>query len=433
MRKKGLLFILCMIIILTAFSACDSSVSSEGIKDSSSGTSDEIPSSNLVMKIGAFNDPYVTEDSYRQMAESGINRIFVNKTRSHSQVLNILDYCDRFGMDALILAGINNKVLNNNDYMKHESFAGINLYDEPKINEIDRLAAQIPSVEAQYPGKIVYSNLFPYGVNTEKYGESYEYYVEQFCEKYIKQLTGEKILCFDIYPLERINGQDTIQSRYLLNLELIANYAKRYDAEPQVYLQAMGYAQRRQPTLTDMNFQAYCSFAFGYKSIIYFCYYTPGPNSEFTEDDYAIVDRDNVPTEIYDYVKSLNTEIYKFDDVYLSYTWQSTIPVYGEIDPDEQFCFASMDNQNETVGDITSVKAEYDALVGYFTKGGKKAYMVTNYMNPTKTGSNKIELTIKGAKEATVYFDGEPVKCALKNNVLSLDLPVGEGVFVVTD
>lgn len=400
--------------------------------DNSSVVEENLLPTDLVMKIGAFNDPFVNENAYKLMADCGINRIIVNKTRSHSQVLKILGYCEQLNMDAIILAGINNKVLYNNDYMNYKSFAGVDIYDEPSYDQYVAFSEKIPTFEATYPGKIFYSNLFPDPeTNYGKLGtDTYEEYVEGFCENVLSKLSGEKILSVDIYPLETIRGEHTVQSRYLPNLEVIAKYAKQYEAEPQVYLQSICYADRRVPSQTDIDFQVYTSLAFGYRSLKWFTYYTPGPSGEFLETDFGIVDREGNPTELYDRVKSVNEEIFKFDDVYLSYSWDETIPVYGNQEPDEQLSLSRMENQNSSTGHIASVESTYDALIGKFSRGSKKAYMVTNFREPRSEGNNTVTLTMPNVKKVKVWLNGDPQEMEVVNNLLVLELPAGEGAFV---
>ena len=129
MIKKIIALLLCVAMSTTFFIGCN-----ENDNDN------EENNENKVMKIGCFNDPFVNEDSYKTLAASGINRVFVNKTRSHSAVLNILNYCDSLDVDVVVLSSINNKVLYNNDYMSHKSFAGINIKDEPSADEYETIA-----------------------------------------------------------------------------------------------------------------------------------------------------------------------------------------------------------------------------------------------------------------------------------------------------
>jgi hypothetical protein len=182
--------------------------------------------------------------------------------------------------------------------------------------------------------------------------------------------------------------------------------------------------------LEDLNFQVYCAFAFGYRALNWFAYYTPGPSVEFTETDIGIVDREGKPTELYDRVKAMNEEIFKFDGVYLSYTWDETIPVYGKEEADDQFNLSRMENQNETVKGISEIEATYDALVGRFERNGDTAYMVTNFREPRKAEGNDVTLKFEKAKKVKVWINGEAQEMSLNNHTLTLSLPAGEGVFV---
>lgn len=422
--KRQKIFALVISLCLFLLSACGTQPNNPAVVDE-----------DQVMKIGTFNDPFVTKEAYELLSETGINWIVVNKSRTHSQVVQILKYCEELGIDVLVMDGINNKTMKNDDYMKYKSFAGINMQDEPVLSDFTKLADMVKTVEEKYPDKLCYSNLFPDPeANVAKLGtDTYEEYVDEFCKQVLSQMSGKKILSVDIYPLEKFEREQTVysvQGRYLSNLELIAQYAKKYDAEPQVYLQAICYANRRIPTLEDLNFQVYSAFAFGYRALNWFAYYTPGPSAEFVESDIGIVDRSGNPTEIYPRVKAMNEEIFKFDGAYLSYEWEETIPVYGEKDEDDQMCLSRMTNQNKTVAGVDGISAEYDAIVGSFTKTGGSAYMITNFREPRKTGDNTITVKFKKAKKVKVWLDGEATELALENNTLTLTLPAGEGAFV---
>jgi hypothetical protein len=148
------------------------------------------------------------------------------------------------------------------------------------------------------------------------------------------------------------------------------------------------------------------------------------------ETDIGIVDRNGKPTVLYDRVKAMNEEIFKFDGVYLSYTWDETIPVYGQEEADDQFSLSRMENQKETVKGISKIEATYDALVGRFERNGDTAYMVTNFREPRKVEGNEITLTFEKAKKAKVWIDGEAQEIAVENHKLTLSLPAGEGAFV---
>lgn len=432
MMKKRSFLALVLAFCLLAFSACGGQPNNPDNPNNPSTSGVE-----QVMKVGTFNDPgrTVSKEAYELLAETGINWVVVNKTRSHSQVVNILKWCEELNVDVLVMDGINNKTLNNDDYMQYKSFMGINMQDEPVLSDFANLAETVKKVEERYPDKMCYSNLFPDPeANVKKLGtETYEEYVDEFCKQVLSKMNGKKVLSFDIYPLEEFEREQiiySVQGRYLSNLELIAEYAKKYDAEPQVYLQSICYANRRIPSLEDLNFQVYCSFAFGYRALNWFAYYTPGPSAEFTETDIGIVDRAGKPTEIYPRVKAMNEEIFKIDNAYLSYTWNETIPVYGEKDEDDQMCLSRMENQNKTVSGVDSVSAEYDAIVGSFSKKGGSAYMITNFREPRKTGDNKVTVKFSKAKKVKVWLDGEAKEVVLENNTLTLTLPAGEGAFV---
>jgi len=198
----------------------------------------------------------------------------------------------------------------------------------------------------------------------------------------------------------------------------------------------------RIPTYEDLSMQIYALMAFGYDSVNYFCYATPPQNHEFTDEQYALVDRDGNTTSIYDAAKKINLEILAFDHVYMQFIdgWKGVIPVIGTKNSDGYN--ESFDNlETMTRNAVTSVKvtkginnitADHDTLVGVMQdKDGNPGFMLVNYNETAKKKSGNVTLTFNNAQKALVYRNGVKSLVEVKNNTLTLPLGVGEGVFVI--
>lgn len=80
----------------------------------------------------------------------------------------------------------------------------------------------------------------------------------------------------------------------------------------------------------------------------------------------------------------------------------------------------------------TKVTATQDTLIGQFKDDeGRDALMVTNFTMPTDDTDDKVTIDFKDCNRAIVYENGERKVYEVKNNKLTLDIPSGEGVFVI--
>ena len=64
-------------------------------------------------------------------------------------------------------------------------------------------------------------------------------------------------------------------------------------------------------------------------------------------------------------------------------------------------------------------------------KSGNPGFMVVNYNDTTYNKTSKVEIKFDSADKALVFIDGVKQDLTLTNNVLTLNLDVGEGVFVI--
>ena len=62
---------------------------------------------------------------------------------------------------------------------------------------------------------------------------------------------------------------------------------------------------------------------------------------------------------------------------------------------------------------------------------GNAGFMVVNYNDTTYNKTSVVKMTFDNANKALVYVDGVKQVVNLANNVLTLNLGIGEGVFVI--
>ena len=81
---------------------------------------------------------------------------------------------------------------------------------------------------------------------------------------------------------------------------------------------------------------------------------------------------------------------------------------------------------------VKSVTATEDSIVGYMQDSqGNPGYMVVNFNDTTYKKKSDIVFTFANYNKAYVYIDGVKQDVTLKNNQLTLNLDIGEGVFVI--
>lgn len=389
--------------------------------------------------IGAFNDPNISEENYKLFAESGCNFMMMNRNHTKEQILEGLGYAEKFGISCLVNVQENESLADCDEYKKYESFAGFHIFDEPFVDDFDAIKAKIKPFEKRFPNKLFFVNLWPdqWDQNVSKlHAADYPNYVDRFCFEIIKNVSGERVLSVDSYPLMYAydgSGKDEIDGRHLEILELFAKKARDYDAILHLYVQTMSYGKwHRKPTLEDMYFQFFTGIAYGVKRFSHFCYYTPGGTCEdFSAKDYAMVLKNDQPTDIYDFVKTANGKMQEFADFILNSAWRETAFIEGQISFDEYAGKHHLRSRKDKLDGIDA-ESEYEAIIGEFDYRGEKAYTVVNFTNPCHKKSNRVKITFPDKSKAKVRTVSGKEEVTLKGGVLQIRLPCGQGA-VITD
>ena len=121
-----------------------------------------------------------------------------------------------------------------------------------------------------------------------------------------------------------------------------------------------------------------------------------------------------------------NTEFYSL--------WDIEAPA----DRDTEYYTISKENPYLVIADyltnakgISAVTATQDTLIGEFDRDGVKAYMITNFTEPSKGLSDTVELTLESGTRVQIYNNGvKETKLAPKGK-LTITLEAGEAAFVV--
>lgn len=398
---------------------------------------------NIEMMLGGWDTPIPTVDDFIMAKEMGLTHMFIDEafaTRGTKAYEDILKICDTVGLKAIVSMGnaeqSQNTRVDNTDYSQYPAVTGINYWDEPWSNVFDQLGEFAEKHVEKYDGKLDYFvNLYPDTATGTFGGEDYIGYMKNFSEKALNKVTkGRKILSLDQYPLVTAGtGRNTLKGTYLYAIETLANQAKKIGADSHYYLQITEHYNYRAVSVEDLRFQFYTNMAFGAKSFTYFTYRDSYLNG-FKQScvDKSISCKANPP---YYVAQAVNREIKKFDNVYLNFDWNGTMPVIGtnaDLGAEEITNFESLKSPLEKIDCLSSVTAEENALIGQFKDGeGRDGLIVSNFNDPAKELSNSITLNFKSAKNAVVYVNGESKMYKLNKNQLTLEFKPGDGVFII--
>ena len=392
-----------------------------------------------VLTIGAFNDPNVSEENYKMCADSGINFIVMNRGRTTEKTLEALSYAEKFGLKCIVNIHENPHLLECKELLNYKSFIGFHVYDEPIVDDYEKIKAQIePLAEKFGEDKLFFVNLYPdqWDQNTSKlHAKDYPDYVDRYCKEILLNVKGKRVLSVDSYPLMYAydgSGRDVLDGRHLEIYELFAEKAREYNAEFHIYLQTMSYGKfHRRPTIEDMYFQFFTAFAYGAKSMTHFCYYTPGGTCEdFLTTDYAMVYKSDKPTEIYYFVKKVNAEMQQFADLVLESTWVQTAFIEGNTSFDEYEGKNYLRHRTDKVNGISSITAEYEAIVGELDYNDDKMYIAVNFTNPCHKKKNTIKMSFTSWEKAIIHSIKGNKEVLLNNGLLEYTLDIGEGIFI---
>ena len=391
------------------------------------------------IQTGAYPENFVTEESYRILAESGINvaySLYDRLDQYPQDVMNALTYCEKYGIS--YVAGMNNSngqtntsILENIIYSTlikgdPEALGGVLIMDEPAYSNMAAMATSRECFEELLGEKLYYSgNLFPtYASEAQLYnrlqntpaipedGYTYEQYVEDYIEIYDPQ-----VLSYDYYPVQ---GQGTaLMDGYYENMSIIRKYAMQAKIPFWVYIQTCSFnANVRIPTEAEINWLVNSSLAYGCKGIQYFTYWCPLSGVETFSG--AMISVEGEKTPVYGYVQKVNEHIAAIDEVLMCSLSQG-IMVSGASP-----CTIPQEDVIESYKNLKSVSGA-SAMVGCFDYNGLPAYYV---FNNTNVSQEVITLEFDSACSGYTVQAAEKAEFSGKQS-MDLTLAAGEGVLVV--
>ncbi len=312
------------------------------------------------------------------------------------------------------------------DYLGSAAFKGHFLADEPSLAEMKKLVSVVDLYKKYAPGGEPFVNLLP--CEDKKSQANYKAYLDY----YFGNLAGKLgYVSFDHYPFGATDGIDDM---YLWNLEEISERAKSANVKKRGFVWSNLSANKYHRGITsaaDLRLQAYANLAYGVDEMIYFVYCSNGDTDGKTN---ALINyRTGKKSNAYTWAKSVNNEIRAFEKAYGSFK-QKGVMTFGD-----NAQFAELKRGLASCGRIKSVNSSFDAVIGVFEDadgkfdfGAKDAFLLVNFGDPlAASGKKSIELEFNDSSKALLYRSGKQKIVDLTNGKLSLDMAVGDGVFII--
>lgn len=335
------------------------------------------------------------------------------------------------------------------DLSAYKMFKGFTLRDEPSIEHAKTFGAVTNYLNSLKPDAFYFTSLLPIYCddltrfsteNTTDREAAYKDYIDAFSDE-----TGTFV--YDSYPLlkDPINNTTFMDDSWFQNLRLVAESAKEKDYDAGITIQSCAFGtsgaedsskhKRAITTKADVTFQLYTSMAYGMKHFSYFTYWEHWAESE-AEDFYtAMVEypevngQEPIKTDAYYAVKDANTEIKKFDHVYLNFDWEGTFALTGE---GKNLSTALQMAGTYKSPRIASATATNDTIIGCMKDAdGYDGYMIVNATEPGQNLSDSVTVEFKETTKALVYIQGEEQTITLEDGAYTFELGAGEGVFVI--
>ena len=405
------------------------------------------------LEIGIWSSARNTLEDYRVLKACGVTHAFIDENYCHRgspEYLKILEYCREVGLKAYLFNYNDSDKFyaDTTNYAQYEAFDGFVLYDEPSAKKYDEIAALIPEFEKRYPNGVFYINLYPnYCLlfdtgkeNDELFGvNSYEEYIEQYCQKVLDKLHGKKILSVDFYPLVTIPEENRVflEKGWLRNLEIVAQSAKRHNALPYWYIQSTSFGKwRREPKEKDFSYQYFVCLAYGARGINHFTYTSP-LGGEFGEKDVALIDRQNKPTERYYYVQALNERMQPLCSELFTYDYVGTMALAGSVSQDwrEKENMEDLREDLKSLTELEIVDAQRSLLVAEFEKDDecdpgkkKRAYLLVNFTDPYREENNEVIFKFARKTQFACLYKGERTEATAET--VSVEIESGEGMLL---
>ncbi len=327
----------------------------------------------------------------------------------------------------------------------HEAFCGVTVADEPGRVHFDQIVETQDFLDSIMPemttGTLWWSNLFP---NYAKYRQLYYrtyvtgqklpaemngvYKYDRYLSEYM-EICKPKVLSFDNYGFHvGIANRGKVRNDYFENISVCRSAALEANIPFWHFVQDCQFGDDVfAPDLGELLWAVNTGLSFGAKGIEYF---TGVAVPDFESMGYkgAMFTGAGERTEVYNLVKTANTQIAAVDEVLMCSKSKGLIVVGGmPTGKDGNATKIPEGDLIETYGEYKSATAAH-ILIGCFDYNGKTAFYVTN--NSISEGDT---LTISFNSSVGGYTVQKAVKTPFTGSSLELTFGAGEGALIVLE
>lgn len=230
-------------------------------------------------------------------------------------------------------------------FRDHPAIIGIDVGDEPSGLDFPHYGKVIELMKEYFPDKLLYLNVYPsYGMLADAGEEQAK--KELGTQTYREYLTAYAE-CVDL-PYVSIDHYlySSDLSAFLGDLSIASSVAKEHARELMIVLQVNSKSPDTFISTDELRFQAWCSLAYGVRSISWACY-SPGWWHN------CVLGEHGEKTEQYEKLKAVNRELRDFSELYMKYSYRQTAIENG--------------GAHRTALRGVTLMSESDTLIGEFT------------------------------------------------------------------
>lgn len=272
-------------------------------------TPGEIP----IMVWRCFDDGRLNEPWFKMIAGSGCN-IIMGDVRKADSIAKAFLLAEKTGLKVIMGVQQMHRDINTIDavrrFRNEKSLVGYFIGDEPSAAQFAEIAKVRDEIYTMDTTRLVYTNLLP-NVSPKQMGApTFEDYLTRAMD-----LIRMPLISYDLYPIRRFGGKDTVCDEFYLDFEKVSACAKKYGVPFWAFALVFAHNFYPEPQLAHLRYQLFNALAYGAQGLEYwrFCYYYDPEMKPIT----APVLEDGSTTAVYDRMAIVNAEVRSFTDVFL--------------------------------------------------------------------------------------------------------------------
>lgn len=427
--------------INSSVQATETEVSDEGVPDPA--IAPDI--TDTAMKFGADEDEfpiglwtpnnsdYFSENVYKDIAAANFNyvigsdEIYGNSQMTGAQMIDTaLDYAEKYHIKMWLNEPLIRQLGANETsridsiisaYKNKKAFMGVILRDEPDVSVMESMVPFDRELKKVAPDTHPLINLLSDAATPSQLGvPTWEEYIDRYIRMY-----EPKYLMYDFYPLLF----ESANIGYGLCKSMSTIIQKANDKKIPLWsnIQSVpGSIDAPDLTATDLKWQTYMNLALGAKGIVYWYYSNSRDTAQGAGLKPAIIDFDGNKTALYDTAVTLNQEVKDIGKILLKLDYKGVM-IHND----------AISKQSYELGQFNPISSLSGGgyTVGCFEDSqGSKKIMVVN-LDRTANSIANIAMNSNSVEYYHLWRDGiRTGHWTASNNVISLNLEPGEGVFL---